>query len=109
MREYVVGQIILGEIERIGNIKREGLIIHCDEEKIKEFLEIKYLKEEDELRGLRNLLVKTLADRISAMRITEDMVEDKKKLYENIDKQHAIMTVVTGIIDNRLWELGYPV
>lgn len=104
----LVAEIMLKEIEKIGEIKRQGIMIECNEKAIAEYLNIKET-EKDDLILLRNLLVERLADRIEEIRDVIEFVkggygeEAQKKSYDRIDEQHAIMTVVTGIIDKEFY------
>lgn len=100
----LVAEIMLKEIVRIGKIVRHGIVIECDEKAIYEYLNIKDTEKND-LILLRNLLVERLADRICEWRDIIERVDGRygetpqKATYDRIDEEHAIMTIVTGIID----------
>lgn len=96
-KKKTITNIIISEIERIGNIKRNGIIINCDEKVLTDFLQVKMLTRE-ELIDLRNLLVEELADRVDNLR-----TNFKEINYDRVEDLHAIMTVVTGIIDKEYY------
>lgn len=103
----MVGEIMLKEIERIGEIKKEGIVIECNEKEIAKFLDVKYLLEKN-LVELRNLLVETLGERIDGLMDTIELnrrmgwKERADKYYDRIEMEHALMTVVCGIIDKEI-------
>lgn len=102
MENEILSDILLKEIERIGNIKREGIIITCNEEELIQLLNVKKLHNM-ELTYLRNALVKRIADKIENIRMRDEYEPHyKDTIIDAIEKEHAIMTVVTGIIDKEL-------
>lgn len=102
MENEILSDILLKEIERIGNIKREGIIITCNEEELTQLLNVKKLHNM-ELTYLRNALVKRIADKIENIRMRDEYEPHyKDTIIDAIEKEHAIMTVVTGIIDKEL-------
>lgn len=103
MENEILSDILLKEIERIGNIKREGIIITCNEEELIQLLNVKKLHNM-ELTYLRNALVKRIADKIENIRMRDEYEPHYKEAIINaIEKEHAIMTVVTGIIDKEYY------
>lgn len=103
MENEILSDILLKEIERIGNIKREGIIITCNEEELTQLLNVKKLHNM-ELTYLRNALVKRIADKIENIRMRDEYEPHYKEAIINaIEKEHAIMTVVTGIIDKEYY------
>ena len=102
MESEILTDIILKEVERIGEIKRDGIIITCNEEEIEKLLNVRKLHNM-ELTYLRNSLVKRLADRIEEIRMRDEYEPHYKEAIINaIEKEHAIMTVVTSIIDKEI-------
>ena len=62
--------------------------------KIQELLKINSYKTIEELRAVRNSVVKLFSDK-----------EDEQKTYEEADRYHYAMSGCVMVIDSRMWDL----
>lgn len=87
----------LYQINEEGEIKKEGIIYFCNEEKIKHIIfnsEISETKEE--LLHLRNCYVYVISSMMEIMHKVEE--------YESLEKYNNLLQVITSIIDKYIME-----
>jgi len=87
----------LYQINEEGEIKKEGIIYSCNEEKIKHIIfncEISESKEE--LLHLRNCYVYVISSMIEIMHRVKD--------YEALEKYNNLLQVITSLIDKYIME-----
>lgn len=89
----------LENLENLGKIKRNGIIISCDQEMVDTLLFFSKEFTEGQLTRMRNNYVYVLADKIEQARDENN--------YAEVDRFYALMTVVTGSIDRRIMNGWY--
>lgn len=93
-REDILADLLLYNIERLGDIQKDGIVCICNEEELQKLLFLGLFNKE-ELVSLRNILVEKISDRI-------DINRNVTKNFWRVEHLTATMTVVTGIIDQEI-------
>lgn len=88
------------QVKLLGEVKRNGIVITCNQEVVDSIIFGTKEFTKEELINLRNHYVKFISDAISIVR---DNPNDK--YIEDVEKINALMTVITGSIDKRLYQV----
>lgn len=87
----------LYQINKEGEIKKEGIIYFCDEEKIKHIIFNSEISEsKEELLHLRNCYVYVISSMMEIMH--------KVKEYDSLEKYNNLLQVITSLIDKYIME-----
>lgn len=93
-------KVTIQRLKDYAEIKRDGIIIECRQDRVNTLLFATHEFDVEQLRRMRNNYVFVLANMIDEER------EKEKVDYDKVDEINAIMTIVTGTIDNKIWKLG---
>lgn len=87
----------LYQINKEGEIKKEGIIYTCNEEKIKHIIfNSEILESKKELLHLRNCYVYVISSMMEIMHKVEE--------YDSLEKYNNLLQVITSVIDKYIME-----